>query len=110
VNLRDEVLRVVMECKKDFILTDTVVKRVSGGCLMAPPRADIVAALDELWKDGEIRHPATMGHWVERDRRRYPDWWRDARRGYTRQERRTMLRGLFTFRLVDLGRADHSAY
>ncbi len=89
-DLKQKVLFELERSSTDFKLTDTLATHCYVG------RATMVGVLDELWRQGVIRHPVGFTP-------RELEWWRLVSKGYTRGEKWRMTLAVIGFYRISDG-------
>jgi hypothetical protein len=103
-DLRQRLADALEQSDKDFVLTDTLSRRAN------TTRAEVVGALDEMWREGLIRHPVGWERNLNSRRRNESEWWRLVSRGETRGEKRRQLFALIGFYPLSLGTYNGAVY
>lgn len=83
--VQEEVFALIKRTESDFHLTETLVDKLS---VVNIPRAQVIGALDVLFRERLIRHPVGFNTTEL-------DWWRPVSRGFTRGEKLRMTKALF---------------
>ena len=95
--IQGDVLAVISNSEYDFRTTDSLMNEFGVN------RPFMVGLLDNLWREGKIRHPFGWERHLYGAGRNEVDWWRYTSRGPTRREKWRMFSALIGMQPISDG-------